>query len=407
MKRAAVLPFLLLAAVVGCGKKPGGPISNALSVSCGRAHACALLEGGKVACWGANERGQLGAGLGPLGGDASGRAVLVEGLPPVVRVSAGENHTCAIDREGAAWCWGSNNFGEIGRPDLSYTATHSAPNRVPGTGRGGLVLRDILAGSDGTCAIAEGRKLACWGSFNEIGGAAFVALAGDRGPGMAPDPQILAVNGVTNVARSRSHTCVTTSHNLTSTLACWGVVRDGQLGRPVPESCPQGSCKKPEPVTLPEAAPGDVEELAASGWYTCARSRSRDLYCWEHGATAAPETGGPKLTAPAVPPGVPRKEIAAVAAGHMTVCYLDTNGRAACFGREPWTARADGGAGPAPVEGLEGASRIAVGAGFACALVSGKVECWGAGARGQLGGGALVPSSGGAGSMRASAVLAP
>lgn len=400
MKRA-VLPLVLLAVVAGCGKKPGGPIANALSISCGRAHACALLEGGKVACWGANERGQLGAGLGLLGGDASARATLVDGLPPVVRVSAGETHTCAIDREGAAWCWGSNNFGEIGRPDLGYTEKHSAPNRVPGTGRGGLVLRDIVAGADGTCAIAEGRKLACWGSFNEVGGGGGVALAGDRGPGMAPDPQTLPVVGVTNVARSRSHTCVTTSHNVTSTLACWGVVRDGQLGRPTPESCPQGSCKRPEPVTLPGAAPGDVEELAASAWYTCARTKSRDLYCWEHGATSTPDAANPKLESPAVPRGVPPKEVVAVAAGHTNVCYLDTNGRAACFGRERWTAAPDGGPGPALVAGVEGATRIAVGQGFACALASGKVKCWGAGGRGQLGGGAVVSEAG------ATEVLAP
>ncbi len=51
--------------------------------------------------------------------------------------------------------------------------------------------------------------------------------------------------------------------------------------------------------------------------------------------------------------------------------------------------------------GVEGATRIAVGQGFACALASGKVKCWGAGGRGQLGGGAVVSEAG------ATEVLAP
>jgi alpha-tubulin suppressor-like RCC1 family protein len=364
---------LALAAALssGCSRKAAGPLTDAQEITAGGAHACALRTGGKVVCWGDNSKGQLGTSLGVFGADSSPRPVAVEGLPPAVHVSAGETHTCAIDQEGAVWCWGSNHFGEIGKPDLSYTAAHPSPARVPGTGRGGLIARSVHAGVDGTCVLADGRQLACWGSFNELGGAGLVALTGNRGPGMAPDPQVLPVYGVTNVARGRTHTCVTTSRGLTITLSCWGVARENQLARPPSDKCENGVCKQLEEVAIPGVAASDIAELAASACFTCARTKAKDLHCWQHGPALAPGSD-PKLATPQPAPGAARGEVTAVAAHAGAVCWLQEGGAPRCFGAAPK---------PPPITG---ATQIAVGNGFACALVSGAVRCWGDDARGQL-----------------------
>jgi alpha-tubulin suppressor-like RCC1 family protein len=93
---------------------------TARSISVGTSHACALLDDFSVKCWGLNLDGELGLGDsrnrgadGPLG-DALPRVGL--GQDPVSMISAGANHTCAI--QGAdVKCWGSNESGRLGVGD--------------------------------------------------------------------------------------------------------------------------------------------------------------------------------------------------------------------------------------------------------------------------------------------------
>jgi len=80
------------------------------STALGRTFACGVGPGG-VACWGANNVGQLGDGT-----TASSNvpvAVSPAGFAPV-SVAVGFQHTCAIDVNGAAFCWGGNSKGQLG-----------------------------------------------------------------------------------------------------------------------------------------------------------------------------------------------------------------------------------------------------------------------------------------------------
>jgi alpha-tubulin suppressor-like RCC1 family protein len=91
-------------------------------------HACAVREDGTVACWGANETGQLGTG------DRRNREspTVVPGLQDVERVVVGELYTCAQLRSGEVRCWGANHLGQLGTSralgmcKLPYVADSSA-----------------------------------------------------------------------------------------------------------------------------------------------------------------------------------------------------------------------------------------------------------------------------------------
>lgn len=76
------------------------------------AHACLLDEGGHVHCFGRNHEGQLG--IEPESPFLITTPVEVPGLEAITLVVTGDQHTCAIDRDGRVSCWGENPFGSLG-----------------------------------------------------------------------------------------------------------------------------------------------------------------------------------------------------------------------------------------------------------------------------------------------------
>lgn len=98
--------------------------ARAISISAGQDHSCAALETGAVYCWGDNEYGQLGQGS--MGGSfATPR--LVNGLSNVHIITCGAHHTCALDRQGQAHCWGRNHQGQLGN---GSTTSQASPTLV-------------------------------------------------------------------------------------------------------------------------------------------------------------------------------------------------------------------------------------------------------------------------------------
>src|SRR5512132_4088985 len=84
-----------------------------------------------------------------------------------VAVSAGREHTCALVADGTAYCWGSNEFGQLGVADDSTTCLRDsrpvACERVPVAVVGGLKFRKIRAGGSHTCGLTLDGSAYCWG----------------------------------------------------------------------------------------------------------------------------------------------------------------------------------------------------------------------------------------------------
>lgn len=87
-----------------------GLIEPAAQLAVGRGTTCAVLESGRVACW--------GVPLGVEGADPA-PASFVDGFPSRVRkIALGMDHACAILDTGEVWCWGNNRATQLGVGDV-------------------------------------------------------------------------------------------------------------------------------------------------------------------------------------------------------------------------------------------------------------------------------------------------
>ncbi len=136
------------------------------AVSVGRERfSCALGSVGGVKCWGDNQYGQLGndglAGLYPT---------VVSGLASdVSAIGAGGRHACAVMSSGGLRCWGANEFGQIG--DGTKLA-RAVPVDVDPFGLGAsIVASSVAGGRDHTCAVTGSGAAYCWGvnQFGQVG----------------------------------------------------------------------------------------------------------------------------------------------------------------------------------------------------------------------------------------------
>ena len=89
-----------------------GVDDHVVAIAANTLHSCVLTATDRTAyCWGINEKGQLGTGT----TDNMPTAVPVQHLAGGLRaLAAGQFHTCAVDADGHALCWGRNANGELG-----------------------------------------------------------------------------------------------------------------------------------------------------------------------------------------------------------------------------------------------------------------------------------------------------
>ncbi len=90
--------------------------TSVTSLSLGGYQTCAVA-GGKVYCWGRNTDGPGQVGDGTSANKLSPVAVVATGVlngKTISTVSASGQYTCAFDIQSAAYCWGRNDFGQLG-----------------------------------------------------------------------------------------------------------------------------------------------------------------------------------------------------------------------------------------------------------------------------------------------------
>jgi alpha-tubulin suppressor-like RCC1 family protein len=142
---------------IPCTKRPVAvPLPEpATMVSSGTGHACAVTVGGTVLCWGSNGAGQVGAYNAAVPRVRAPAAVSVPRSGPFVAVSSGGILTCALANSRKVYCWGADQL-HLGE-DIDPTAVG------PRVAAGGTQFRSISAGSLHACGIDTRGRVLCWG----------------------------------------------------------------------------------------------------------------------------------------------------------------------------------------------------------------------------------------------------
>jgi hypothetical protein len=93
----------------------------------------------------------------PVAVDASGALSAVD----LIQTGVGTMHVCVVSRTGVVYCWGENEFGQLG--DDTTTDRHTA-GTIDATGvLAGKVVVSLSAYNDSTCATTRLHGVYCWG----------------------------------------------------------------------------------------------------------------------------------------------------------------------------------------------------------------------------------------------------
>jgi len=157
-------------------------------ISCGDEHICARFADGDVHCWGSNQYGQLGdPDVEEAGDPLAGPVPLGEAA---VDIAAGSSHTCAVLASGGVKCWGSNLAGQLGHP-----VTEIRDPQLFGPIPLGGSARAVTVGVGHTCAQLHGGAVTCWGSNSDGAlGIGHTDNIGDDPLEMPPEPALLYAN---------------------------------------------------------------------------------------------------------------------------------------------------------------------------------------------------------------------
>jgi len=258
---------------------------RAVALAMGLEHACAVLEGGVLKCWGRNLDGRLGLGdtytRGGVGRVPSDMGMLpaVELGAPVRSVALGRAHSCALLLTGEVKCWGENDHGQLGLGDTERRG--DAPGEMGAAlpavdlGPGRVVF--LASALDHTCALMDDGGVRCWGEHRDedLSGREDRGDApGEMGSALIPDHVDATI---TQIALGQESTFVLTE---SGEVYSWGRNLAGSLGlgdrsRRV---APAVSGMSPERVDL---GPGRVVEIRGGhGRSTCARFEDGRIKCW-------------------------------------------------------------------------------------------------------------------------------
>ncbi|MCB9730845.1 MAG: hypothetical protein H6744_19920 [Deltaproteobacteria bacterium] len=347
-----------------CLPPPDPPDPTQISrLAVGSDHVCFVRADGSVACWGRNDRGQLG-----IGRETPNQTIPVDviALPaPAVSVSAGRDTSCALLEDATLWCWGWNSSGQLGVGTTDKTAT---PDRVLGLSQAAA----LAVGGRHACAISADQHVYCWGPNLQ-------KQLGDPAVSQSLFPhKALVVDDALQLASGFQHSCALREGGVVS---CWGDNPSGQAGQASPSTID-------EPTAV--AGLSGVTSIAAGLSHTCAVA-SGGVQCW--GSNGSGQLGSAGVGSGAVPVAVKNlSDAVQVAAGDDFACAVRQTGAVVCWGQGTSGQLGDGGevksTSPVTVAGLGGKVEVAAGPDFACALGSDeRIDCWGNDFYGQLGDG--------------------
>ncbi len=342
-------------------------------VSAGGYTTCAIRDDNSLWCWGSNNYGQLG--IGANGG--------YKNIPQKVKwswkqVSVGGwlllTHVCAVSTSNSLDCWGYNNYGELGVGD---TDNRNSPTWV----KGGAEF--VSAGAFHTCGLIKSLSedqyyLYCWG-YNNHGQVGDGTTTQRNSPVSIADPD---GGKWYRVSTGAYHTCAIDANNYT--LYCWGFNDDGELGI-------GNTTEKHSPTKVNNWVWADINLGAYHSCGIVFGLIAIPLYCW--GYNYYGQLGIGNNTDKSTPTKILGDSRAVlVTAGSYHTCKLDGNALS-CFGHGANGRLGDGDTDDhntqVPIDGNW--EKISAGFSSTCGIKNdGTLWCWGFNGYGQLGDGTTI-----------------
>lgn len=337
-------------------------------ISAGGTTTCAVAVGGKAYCWGAGNLGQLGNG-------GTGRfttpSAVAGGLVFANVASGGiDSFSCGLTTVGAAYCWGYDDFGQLGNGTTVGNST------VPVAVGGNLTFTSLSVGSSGhACGLVAGGAAFCWG-YNSTGQLGVGAI------GLSTSP-VAVSGGLTFSAISAGESGETCGITLSGAAYCWGFNGDGELGN--------GTLAN---SNAPVAVSGGLtfKSISAGFASTCGLTPAGAAYCW--GDNTYGELGNSSTTSSKVPVAVSGGLVfTSLSVGDAFACGVTTAGAAYCWGYNGLGQLGNGttSARSTPTAVGEAIVFASINSGYStsCALTpTGAAYCWGDNSFGQVGNGA-------------------
>jgi len=285
--------------------------SGVLEVFDGNNHTCGLTQDESVYCWGRNASGEIdpalvedlviaptalplleppGAiGMGPqhtcvsspvgpgvrcLGNNTNGKLggpnpdpvdTMLPGMQAIEQMSLGRDHTCAM-AGGQVWCWGRNNYGQLGDPMIMVSTPDPTEVVLPAP------ATMIAGGRDHTCVVLEGEvdEVLCWGRNN-------VGQIGDGTQALRNVPTALVEplpSAVVGLSGRLDTSCALLEDG---DLWCWGGLYGVELGTAIE---PEMELRVPMRVEVVDELPEPIVEAEVGASHLCARAESGRLWCW-------------------------------------------------------------------------------------------------------------------------------
>lgn len=238
----ASLPYVQL----GTGFVPTKIVANTNST-------CAMSSTGSVKCWGSNADGRLGQSVAPIApnnilGDAAGE--MGDNLPPInlgnpaVDITVGNRHACALLNTGRIKCWGYNGFGQLGVAVSGADCSTVSNTHCIGDGPGemaalpivsfpeaGTVVQ-VVAGYNTTCALLTTGRIYCFGenTVGQLGQDKADAMYGDTAGDMTDSVNFRPVQfnavfsslPVVGMAAGNNANCAVFLNGVNMESLCWG-----------------------------------------------------------------------------------------------------------------------------------------------------------------------------------------
>jgi len=301
---------------------------------------CAITNNGQLFCWGENNYGQVGNGSSYH--NKTPQAVKNSTASVWQKISYGLEHVCGI-AEGKLFCWGRNNYSQLG--DGSQT-NRDRPAEIGDNTN----WTHISAGAYHSCGITGG-ELFCWG-----GGASTSAST----------PQKIQLRDEwSEISVGNNHFCAIAQGE----LYCWGNNNNGEIGDGT-------TVYKSTPVKV--GTRSDWSTVSAGVNHVCAIS-SGELFCW--GSNSSGQLGNDSLVKSTVPLKITDKtDWESVDCGEYSTCAVSA-GNLYCWGSNLYGQIGDGTfvsqKTPVKIGSSSIWTKLSSGSGYNCGLNNGELYCWG------------------------------